>query len=80
MPIPRSPPGPGGKWPTVRSALTSWSRTIRLCLICLSLNVPVDVLVWLLRRLSLGVSSTCLGTPYPARGKVHRGSIRQIFV
>jgi hypothetical protein len=70
MPIPRSPPDPA-KWQTVRSALTSWSRTLRLCLICLSVNVPVDVLAWLVRRLSLlWVPGTCLGTHYSHVGKL----------
>lgn len=44
----RAPPGEGER--AIRSALDSWSRTARLCLIYLTANVPVDVLVWLIRR------------------------------
>ena len=54
MPISQSPQGPpdpaNEKWQTVRSALDSWSRTFCLCLICLSVNVPVDVLAWLVKH------------------------------
>jgi len=45
--IPRSPP-PDRR--AVRSALDSWSRTARLCLIYLTMNVPVDVLAWLIKH------------------------------
>ena len=81
MPIPRSPPSANEKWQTVRSALDSWSRTLRLCLICLFLNVPVDVLVvWLLRRLSLlWVPSTYLGTYNEPRKGAPTGSRRTDF-
>lgn len=37
-------------WRTVRDALNSWSKTARLCLICCAMNVPVDILAWLIRR------------------------------
>jgi hypothetical protein len=49
MPDPRPPPDLS-KWGTVGTALDSWSRTARLCLIYLTLNVPVDVLAWLIRH------------------------------
>ena len=35
---------------TVRSALDSWARTARLCVIYLTLNVPVDVLAWMIKH------------------------------
>ena len=46
---PRSPPdaespSDADKDVTVRSALDSWSRTARLCVIYLTVNVPLDVL------------------------------------
>ena len=51
MPDPRPLPDPGsGKWQTIRAALDSWSGTTRLCLISLTMNIPVDVLIWLLKR------------------------------
>jgi hypothetical protein len=47
----RSPPDQGaGKWQTVRVALDSWSGTARLCLIYLTMNIPVDVLTWLIKH------------------------------
>jgi hypothetical protein len=46
---PRAPPGADTER-TVRSALDSWERTARLCVIYLALNVPLDVLAWLIRR------------------------------
>jgi hypothetical protein len=46
---PRAPPE-AEKWRMVRSALDNWGRTTRLCVIYLTVNVPVDVLVWLIRR------------------------------
>ena len=46
---PRAPPD-AEKWQTVRTALDSWDRTARLCVICLTVNVPVDLLVWLVGR------------------------------
>ena len=45
----RAPPG-GDKQRTVRSALQSWDRTARLCVIYLTMNVPLDVLAWLVRH------------------------------
>lgn len=51
MPDPRSFPEPGsGKWRTIQAALGSWSGTARLCLIYLTMNIPVDALIWLLRH------------------------------
>lgn len=38
------------KWRTVRFALDSWNRTARMCVIYLALNVPVEILAWLLRH------------------------------
>jgi hypothetical protein len=38
------------KWRTVRSALDSWDRTARMCVIYLTLNVPVEILAWLIRH------------------------------
>lgn len=46
---PRSPPE-NEKWRTVRFALDNWSRTARLCVIFLTLNVPVEILMWLIRH------------------------------
>lgn len=46
---PRAPPEPE-KERTVRSALDSWDRTARLCVIYLTANVPLDVLAWLIRH------------------------------
>jgi hypothetical protein len=46
----RGPPASVEKWREVRSALDNWGRTTRLCLIYLTINVPVDVLVWLVRH------------------------------
>jgi hypothetical protein len=46
---PRGPPE-AEKWRTVRSALDSWGRTTRLCVICLTVNVPVDMLIWLIKH------------------------------
>jgi hypothetical protein len=46
----RGPPASVEKWRVVRSALDNWGRTTRLCLIYLTINVPVDVLVWLVRH------------------------------
>jgi hypothetical protein len=46
---PRAPPD-GGKEQVVRSALDSWTRTARLCVIYLTVNVPLDVLAWLIRH------------------------------
>lgn len=43
---PRAPPGTA-KWQTVRSALDSWDRTARLCVICLAADIPVGLLAWL---------------------------------
>jgi hypothetical protein len=45
----RSPPYPG-RWRTVQSALDSWSRTVRLCFIYLTMNVPIGVLAWLIKH------------------------------
>ncbi len=45
----RLAPG-GGKWQTVRYALDSWSRTVRLCLIVLAMQAPVTVLIWLIKH------------------------------
>ncbi len=58
---PRSPPGAmkssedaksseDEKWRTVRSALDSWNRTARMCVIYLTLNVPVEILAWLIKH------------------------------
>jgi hypothetical protein len=44
---PRAPPD-AVKWQTIRSALDSWDRTTRLCVICLAVNVPVDLLARLI--------------------------------
>jgi hypothetical protein len=49
MLISRSPPY-AERWRTVQYALESWSRTVRLCLIFLTMNVPVGVLAWLIRH------------------------------
>jgi hypothetical protein len=50
MLVPRSPPDPE-RWQTVRSALDSWSRTARLCLIYLTMNAPMGgVLVLLIKH------------------------------
>jgi hypothetical protein len=38
------------KWRTVRSALDSWDRTARMCVIYLTLNVPVEILAWLIKH------------------------------
>jgi hypothetical protein len=38
------------KWRTVRFALDSWDRTARMCVIYLTLNVPVEILAWLIRH------------------------------
>jgi hypothetical protein len=38
------------KWRVIRSALDSWSRTTRLCVIYLTINVPVDILIWLVKH------------------------------
>jgi hypothetical protein len=38
------------KWRTVRSALDSWNRTARMCAIFLTLNVPVEVVAWLIKH------------------------------
>lgn len=48
MPDPRSPPRE--KWGTVGAALDSWSRTARLCLIYLTMNVPMGVFALLIRH------------------------------
>jgi hypothetical protein len=51
MANPRPPPDQGtGKWQTVRVALDSWPGTARLCVIYLTMNVPVDVLAWLIKH------------------------------
>lgn len=52
---PRSPPddespSDEAKEVAVRSALDSWPRTARLCVIYLTVNVPLDVLAWLVKR------------------------------
>lgn len=39
-----------GKWRTVQVALDSWPGTVRLCLINLTVYVPIDVFVWLVRH------------------------------
>jgi hypothetical protein len=39
-----------GRWRTVQSALSSWSRTVRLCLIYLVWSTPVGALIWLIRH------------------------------
>jgi hypothetical protein len=49
MPDDRAPPEVG-KWQVIRSALDNWGRTTRLCVIYLTVNVPVDILVWLVRH------------------------------
>lgn len=38
------------KWRTVRSALDDWGRTVRMCAIYLTLNVPVGFLAWLIKH------------------------------
>jgi hypothetical protein len=50
MPDDRGPPEVADKWRVVQSAIDDWGRTTRLCLIYLAVNVPVDILVWLLRH------------------------------
>ncbi len=37
-----------GKWRTVGAALEDWPRTIRLCLIVISMNAPVGFILWLI--------------------------------
>jgi hypothetical protein len=37
-----------GKWRTVGAALEDWPRTIRLCLIVMSMNAPVGFILWLI--------------------------------
>lgn len=34
-----------GRWRTVRHALGSWSRTVRLCLIILAMSIPTELTV-----------------------------------
>jgi hypothetical protein len=49
----RAPPDDRGateKWRVIRSALDSWGRTTRLCVIYLTINVPVDILIWLVKH------------------------------
>ena len=29
-----------GKWATIRDALSSWGKTVRLCLLCVALEAP----------------------------------------
>ncbi|MEA2203120.1 MAG: hypothetical protein QOI89_3886 [Solirubrobacteraceae bacterium] len=41
---------PDGRWRVVRSALQSWSRTTRLCVIILIAGVPMDALTWTILR------------------------------
>jgi hypothetical protein len=41
------------RWPIVQSALESWSRTIRLCLILLVIGVPIDTATWMVLRILL---------------------------
>jgi hypothetical protein len=52
MPDPRPPPCPDqDRWVTVvRAALDSWSRTVRLCVIYLTMNVPMGVFALLIRH------------------------------
>ena len=38
------------KWRVVRSALDNWGRTTRLCVIYLTLNIPADILILLLKH------------------------------
>ena len=39
--------GAAERWSTVRSALDSWPRTIRLCMILMAMTAPADVwLIW----------------------------------
>lgn len=46
----RLPPVGSGRWQTVQTALDSWTRTVRLCLIYLSCYVPFDVALWFTRH------------------------------
>jgi hypothetical protein len=49
----RAPPDDRGvaeKWRVIRSALDDWGRTTRLCVIYLTINVPVDILIWLVKH------------------------------
>jgi len=51
MPDPQPPPDlVPEKWRTIRAALDSWSGTARLCLIYLTMNVPVDFLAWMIKH------------------------------
>jgi hypothetical protein len=45
-----NPPMPAAaeKWATIRYALGSWAKTIRMCVILLIMTVPADV--WLIRH------------------------------
>jgi hypothetical protein len=40
------------RWGTIREAMSTWGATVRLCLILLVVQIPVDIggLVWLLTR------------------------------
>jgi hypothetical protein len=44
-PVPTEDLDSHNRWRIVQSALVSWPRTIRLCLILLTFGVPFDALV-----------------------------------
>ena len=48
----RGPPGAESaeKGGVIRFALDNWGRTTRLCVIYLTVNVPVDILIWLIKH------------------------------
>lgn len=38
------------RWETIRIAIGSWGKTVRLCLILLTVSLPADALIWLIHR------------------------------
>jgi hypothetical protein len=51
--MPNSPPADkevAERWQTVRSALDSWSQTVRLCLIYLASGASAGIVAWLIRH------------------------------
>jgi hypothetical protein len=52
LPVPVRAASSAERWQTIRQAMTGWGPTVRLCLILLVVQIPLDIggLVWLVTR------------------------------